>query len=98
MENKVQDLNLYDEKNLSNDFKKNYLKEMENEMFSFPEIKTQMDLHFPKINLILFLQIASDFVKDIIPHLTQSFVKHLRRKMVKWKEITKCRLIVFLII
>ena len=39
LENKVQDLNLYDEKNLSNDFKKNYLKEMENEMFSFPEIK-----------------------------------------------------------
>lgn len=39
LENKVQDLNLYEEKNLSNDFKKNYLKEMENEMFSFPEIK-----------------------------------------------------------
>lgn len=39
LENKVQDLNLYDEKDLSNDFKKNYLKEMENEMFSFPEIK-----------------------------------------------------------
>ena len=39
LENKVQDLNLYDEKDLSNDFKKNYLKEMENEMFSFPDIK-----------------------------------------------------------
>ena len=39
LENKVQDLNLYDEKELSNDFKKNYLKEMESEMFSFPEIK-----------------------------------------------------------
>lgn len=39
LENKVQDLDLYDEKDLSNDFKKNYLKEMENEMFSFSEIK-----------------------------------------------------------
>ena len=39
LENKVQDLNLYDEKKLSNDFKKDYLKEMEDEMFSFPEIK-----------------------------------------------------------
>ncbi|WP_440695655.1 TldD/PmbA family protein [Candidatus Pelagibacter sp. HIMB109] len=39
LENNKQDLDLYDDKELSNDFKQDYLKEIENEMFSFPKIK-----------------------------------------------------------
>jgi PmbA protein len=39
LENKIQDLNLYEKEELSNNFKQNFLKEMEDEMFSHPKIK-----------------------------------------------------------
>jgi len=39
LENNIQDLDLYEEKELSNNFKQNFLKEMEDEIFSHPKIK-----------------------------------------------------------
>ena len=39
LENNIQDLNLYEKEELSSNFKQNFLKEMEDEMFSHPKIK-----------------------------------------------------------
>ena len=55
LENKIYDLDLYEEKNLSSDFKKNYLQEMEDQMFTNSKVKNSNGSSFSenKSNFIL---------------------------------------------